>query len=84
MSPASMLYQWPRLSCYSELISGFLGLGLPDEAKIEAVMSRPMHSSMGVDQFVRVTLGGWEEQTTATPSGEGAGSVMSMVRADGS
>lgn len=66
-----------------ELISGFLGIELPDEAKIEAVMSRPMHSSMGVDQFVRVTLGQVGDKLIATPSGKGAGSVMSMVRADG-
>ncbi len=46
-------------------------------------MSRPMHSPMGVDQFVRVTLGQVGTKLIATPSGKGAGSVMSMVRADG-
>ena len=46
-------------------------------------MSRPMHSAMGVDQFVRVTLGQVGSKLIATPSGKGAGSVMSMVRADG-
>jgi putative molybdopterin biosynthesis protein len=38
---------------------------------------------MGVDQFVRVTLGHVGDQLIATPSGKGAGSVMSLVRADG-
>jgi len=66
-----------------ELISGFLGIAPPRETNIEAVMSRPMHSSMGVDQFVRVTLGQVGDKLIATPSGKGAGSVMSMVRADG-
>ena len=46
-------------------------------------MSRPMHSAMGVDQFVRVTLGLVVRKLIATPSGKGAVSVMSMVRADG-
>ena len=66
-----------------ELIYGFSGKPVPDEEYCEAVMSRPMHSAMGVDQFVRVTLGQVGTKLIATPSGKGAGSVMSMVRADG-
>ncbi len=66
-----------------ELVYGFLGTPLPAAQTIEAVMSRPMHSPMGVDQFVRVTLGRVGDTLIATPSGKGAGSVMSVVRADG-
>ena len=66
-----------------ELIYGFSGKPLPDDEFCEAIMSRPMHSAMGVDQFVRVTLGQVGSKLIATPSGKGAGSVMSMVRADG-
>jgi putative molybdopterin biosynthesis protein len=66
-----------------ELIHEFLGLKTPSKEFIDAVMSRPMHSSMGVDQFVRVTLGQVDDKLIATPSGKGAGAVMSMVRADG-
>ncbi len=66
-----------------ELIYGFSGKPVPDEEYCEAVMSRPMHSAMGVDQFVWVTLGQVGTKLIATPSGKGAGSVMSMVRADG-
>ena len=66
-----------------ELIYGFSGKPLPDDEFCEAIMSRPMHSAMGVDQFVRVTLGQVGSTLIATPSGKGAGSVMSMVRADG-
>jgi putative molybdopterin biosynthesis protein len=65
------------------LIYNFLGLKIPEKEMIEATMSRPMHSSMGVDQFVRVTLGQVGDKLIATPSGKGAGAVMSMVRADG-
>jgi putative molybdopterin biosynthesis protein len=38
---------------------------------------------MGVDQFVRITLGRVGDNLMATPSGKGAGAVMSLVRADG-
>ncbi|RZW20851.1 MAG: molybdopterin biosynthesis protein [Desulfobulbaceae bacterium] len=66
-----------------ELVYGFSGKPLPEQEFCEAIMSRPMHSAMGVDQFVRVTLGQVGDKLIATPSGKGAGSVMSMVRADG-
>ena len=66
-----------------EMIAGFLGLEAPAPQIIEATMSRPLHSSMGVDQFVRVTLGNVGDTLMATPSGKGAGAVMSLVRADG-
>jgi putative molybdopterin biosynthesis protein len=66
-----------------ELIYGFLGLQTPVPETTEAITSRPMHSAMGVDQFVRVTLGQVGEKLIATPSGKGAGAVMSLVRADG-
>ena len=46
-------------------------------------MSRPLASAMGVDEFVRVTLGRVGETLMATPAGKGAGAVMSLVRADG-
>ncbi len=66
-----------------EMIYDFLGREVPHPHSIEANMSRPLHSSMGVDQFVRVTLGKVGDKLMATPSGKGAGAVMSLVRADG-
>ena len=66
-----------------ELVHLRSGKTMPPKNSCEAVMSRPMHSPMGVDQFVRVTLGKVGDKLIATPSGKGAGSVMSMVRADG-
>ncbi len=66
-----------------EMISLFLGQGLPVSQYVEATLSRPLHSAMGVDQFVRITLGRVGENLMATPSGKGAGAVMSLVRADG-
>jgi putative molybdopterin biosynthesis protein len=66
-----------------EMISIFLGQGEPGSEYVEATLSRPIHSSMGVDQFVRITLGLVGDTLMATPSGKGAGAVMSLVRADG-
>jgi putative molybdopterin biosynthesis protein len=66
-----------------EMISKFLGQGQPESQFVEATLSRPLHSAMGVDQFVRITLGRVGHNLMATPSGKGAGAVMSLVRADG-
>ncbi|PID41316.1 MAG: molybdopterin biosynthesis protein [Proteobacteria bacterium] len=66
-----------------ELIHHFLGTTPPAAPATTAYMSRPIHSPMGVEQFIRVTLGQVGDKLIATPSGKGAGAVMSMVRADG-
>ncbi len=66
-----------------EMIYDFLALPLPEPQIIEAIMSRPLHSAMGVDQFVQITLGRVGDTLMATPSGKGAGVVMSLVRGDG-
>ncbi len=66
-----------------EMIAACLGQGAPVEEFVEATLSRPLHSAMGVDQFVRITLGRVGSRLMATPSGKGAGAVMSLVRADG-
>lgn len=66
-----------------EILSMYLGQGAPQREMVGATLSRPIHSSMGVDQFVRITLGRVGQTLMATPSGKGAGAVMSLVRADG-
>lgn len=66
-----------------EMITTLLGRDMENHGSIEAVMSRPIHSSMGVDEFVRITLGKVGDTLMATPAGKGAGAVMSLVRADG-
>ncbi|MEN8199652.1 MAG: molybdopterin biosynthesis protein [Thermodesulfobacteriota bacterium] len=66
-----------------EMIYDFMTMQLPAAQWTSARMSRPMHSAMGVDEFVRVTLGQVDEELMATPAGKGAGAVMSLVRADG-
>jgi putative molybdopterin biosynthesis protein len=66
-----------------EMIASFLGRENPPVQDTEATISRPVQSAMGVDEFVRVTLGRVGDNLMATPAGKGAGAVMSLVRADG-
>lgn len=66
-----------------EMIDDYLGIESPPPRIIEALMSRPVYSAMGVDQFVRATLGRVGANLMCTPSGKGAGAVMSLVRGDG-
>jgi len=66
-----------------EMIYSFMGIQQPTPEWTTARMSRPMHSTMGVDEFVRITLGQVGKELMATPAGKGAGAVMSLVRADG-
>jgi putative molybdopterin biosynthesis protein len=66
-----------------EMIYSYMNMQKPVAAKTKALMSRPIHSSMGQDEFVRITLGQVGDELMATPAGKGAGAVMSLVRADG-
>jgi putative molybdopterin biosynthesis protein len=53
----------------------------PDE--LEAVMTRKVHSSIGSEEFLRVTVGRVGPRYIAAPLARGAGVLTSMVRADG-
>jgi len=66
-----------------EMIYNFMDMQKPASQWTAARMSRPIHSAMGVDEFVRITLGQVGTELMATPAGKGAGAVMSLVRADG-
>ncbi|MCF8055633.1 MAG: molybdopterin biosynthesis protein [Desulfocapsa sp.] len=66
-----------------EMIYSFMDMQKPAVETTKARMSRPMHSAMGVDEFIRITLGQVGKELMATPAGKGAGAVMSLVRADG-
>ncbi len=65
-----------------DMLGRLLDKKIDDFGQVEATLSRPIHSAMGVDEFVRITLGRVGNTLMATPSGKGAGAVMSMVRAD--
>jgi putative molybdopterin biosynthesis protein len=73
--------------CYNlfvrPLIELFLGVKLKKEEKIQAILSRQIFSTIGVDEFIRVKVGKVGENYIVSPVGRGAGLLMSVVRADG-
>lgn len=56
---------------------------LPEEPRLKGMLTRPLVSGFGVEEFVRVHVGQVEEHTVVTPFGRGAGAVTSLVKADG-
>ena len=65
------------------LIERWLGRTPSAPAEIEAVMTRKVHSSIGDEEFMRVTVGRVGRRLIAAPLARGAGVLTSMVRADG-
>ena len=65
------------------LIRRWLGLTESDERHIEAVLTRKVHSSLGDDEYLRVSVGKVGDRTVAAPLSRGAGVITSLVRADG-
>jgi putative molybdopterin biosynthesis protein len=60
-------------------------LGCPPEARptVQATLTRKVHSPLGDDEYLRVTVGKVGERTVAAPLSRGAGVITSLVRADG-
>ncbi len=65
------------------LLSRMLSRPVGPPEPVTARLSRPLVSSMGVDEFVRVKLGKVGERLIATPVGRGAALTTSLVRSDG-
>jgi putative molybdopterin biosynthesis protein len=65
------------------LLSRWLGRPPLEPQTLEATMSRKVHSSMGDDEYLRVTVGRVGERVVAAPLSRGAGVITSLVRADG-
>ncbi len=65
------------------LIRHWLGLAESDERQIEAVLTRKVHSSLGDDEYLRVSVGKVGDKVVAAPLSRGAGVITSLVRADG-
>ena len=60
-----------------------LGAGTASPPTIRAVAPRKIPSRLGLEEFVRVTLGRVEDRLMAVPLARGAGVISTMVRADG-
>lgn len=60
-------------------------LGLPPYAQqtLPAQLTRKVHSSLGDDEYLRVSVGVVGSRTVAAPLSRGAGVINSLVRADG-
>ncbi len=65
------------------LITAMLGFKSTKVEKIKARLSRPLSSSLGQEEFVRVKVGRVGDNYIATPMTRGAGILMSLVRGDG-
>lgn len=60
-----------------------LGLAPPERDRLRATLVRKVHSTLGVDEFVRMTAGRVGDRIVVAPLARGAGVVTSLVRADG-
>lgn len=65
------------------LLARWQGLQPQAPRTLEAVMTRKVHSSLGDDEFLRVTVGNVGDRYVAAPLSRGAGVITSLVRADG-
>ncbi len=64
-------------------LQAMLGAGAGSPARIRAVAPRKIPSRLGLEEFVRVTLGRVQDRLMAVPLARGAGVISTMVRADG-
>jgi putative molybdopterin biosynthesis protein len=65
------------------LLARWLGRPPAQRQTIKAVLTRKVHSSLGDDEFLRVSVGRVGERVIAAPLPRGAGVITSLVRADG-
>jgi len=61
----------------------FLGSAAPAHPTVRAVLPKKIASHLGLEEFIRVTLGRVNEKLVAVPLARGAGVITTMVRADG-
>lgn len=60
-----------------------LGAAAPAYPTVRAVVPKKIASHLGLEEFIRVTLGRIGEKLVAVPLARGAGVITTMVRADG-
>ncbi len=65
------------------VVYALLGLAPPERERLRGTLARKVHSTLGVDEFLRVTAGRVGERLVIAPLARGAGVVTSLVRADG-
>jgi putative molybdopterin biosynthesis protein len=65
------------------LIAHFLGRPAEEPQKVTAFLPRKIPSRLGLEEFVRVSLGKVGDRVIVNPLGRGAGVITTMVKADG-
>ena len=65
------------------ILTRWLGRPPLEPLTIEATFTRKVHSSLGDDEYLRVTVGRVGKRLVAAPLSRGAGVITSLVRADG-
>ena len=65
------------------LLARWLGRRPLEPPRVQAVLTRKVHSSAGDDEYLRVTVGRVGDRIVAAPLSRGAGVITSLVRADG-
>ena len=61
----------------------FLGCAAPSYPKVRATVPKKIPSHLGLEEFIRVTLGRVGERLVVVPLARGAGVITTMVHADG-
>jgi putative molybdopterin biosynthesis protein len=61
----------------------FLGAAAPSYPSVRAIVPKKIASHLGLEEFIRVTLGRVGDKLVAVPLARGAGVITTMVRADG-
>ena len=64
-------------------LAKMLDMGGVTRSTVRALVPKKIASHLGLEEFVRVTLGRVEERVIAVPLARGAGVITTMVRADG-
>jgi putative molybdopterin biosynthesis protein len=61
----------------------FLSIAVPTHPTVRAIVPKKIASHLGLEEFIRVTLGRVGEKLVAVPLARGAGVITTMVHADG-
>jgi molybdopterin molybdotransferase/putative molybdopterin biosynthesis protein len=60
----------------------FLGVAVPSYPSVQAVVPKKIASHLGLEEFIRVSVGRVGERLVAVPLARGAGVITTMVHAD--
>lgn len=65
------------------LLEKYYGVGMSEKEEIEACLGKRVVSTMGKEEFVRMTVGKIDGKYVSNPLNRGAGVTMSLVKAHG-